>query len=451
MTYSERAVACARNHRRQRSWRTAALAVLLPFVAGGCSELLEVNLPGDVDALDITNPELAETLALSVQADFECGLVDHLWYPGQWFDEFLNSSTGRPNALMELRAQLVDVYADPCNSGTGPTWTVLQLPRIQGENLREIMDGYEDGDAAVDDASWLRARAFFYEAYSIQMLAEAFCAVTFNGGPLVTREAAWAEAESRFGSAMDNASSVTADNVAEAALLTTAAYVGRARSRLFLGTNPAGVVSDASMVPLDFEYFATYDASPSRRRNRIVSRNNAGSAMMPHREFLNLTVRADGELTVGDGVADPRVEIVLDPGVLGGRGLIDYRIQLKYTDEADDIPFATGREALLMIAEVDPARTAAIINTLRSDPTGLPSGVDSGAWPLPAYVDGGVAANEATVREETRRELWMQGRQIGDKIRWGSAFEPISEYGQPRGAGGCMSIPFLERASNNNL
>ena len=92
--------------------------------------------------------------------------------------------------------------------------------------------------------------------------------------------------------------------------------------------------------------------------------------------------------------------------------------------------------------------------------------------PLPAYAGGTAAEIAATLREERRRELWMQSQQMGDKLRWlgmprpsglrtvaekpagtpaVTEFEPISEYGTPRGVGGCMSIPFLERTSNLNL
>ena len=481
MTYINTAPAGARNHRRQRfwSWRAATLAPLLVFVVGGCSELLEVDLPGSVRAEDLTDPLLAETLALSVQGDFECGLTDHLWWPGLWFDEFLNSSTSRPNALMELRAQLVDVYADPCNSGTGPTWTILHLPRIQGENIRAILDGFDaDQLAKVEDPDWIRARAFFYEAYSLQILTEAFCAMTINGGPLMTRAEAFAEAETRFTSAMAAAALVTAGNASDADDLITASLIGRARSNLYQG-DVAGVLADATGIPMDFEFMATYDNSPSRRRNKINNRNNRGSGLMPHREFLNLTISLAGELTQNREVVgttdidDPRVEIDYDPGRdFGGRGFIAYRTQEKYDGRDSGIPFSTGREALLMIAEVDPTQTLAIINTLRSDPTGVYGELDTSGWPLPAYAGGTAAEIAATFREERRRELWMQTQQMGDKLRWlgmprpsglqtvaeklagtpaVTAFEPISEYGSPRGTFTCQSIPFLERTSNPNL
>ena len=102
-------------------------------------------------AEDLTDPTLAETLALSVQGDFECGLTDHICWPGLWFDNFLNSSTSRPNALTELRAQLVDVYADPCASGTGPTWVLLQLPSgfCPAAVVPHVLFGGETGSVSV--------------------------------------------------------------------------------------------------------------------------------------------------------------------------------------------------------------------------------------------------------------------------------------------------------------
>jgi hypothetical protein len=70
------------------------------------------------------------------------------------------------------------------------------------------------------------------------------------------------------------------------------------------------------------------------------------------------------------------------------------------------------------------------------------------------------------VWEERRRELWMQGTQAGDKIRW--AYPPwksLDEYGQARrdvatiddpltpgvDGNGCLPIPYLERTSNPYL
>ena len=82
----------------------------------------------------------------------------------------------------------------------------------------------------------------------------------------------------------------------------TAAYIGRARARLNMGTDPTGLLADVSNVPEGFQLVATYDASPDRRTNKIYTRNNEGNSFMPHRTFLNLTLSMDGRPTIGDGV-----------------------------------------------------------------------------------------------------------------------------------------------------
>jgi hypothetical protein len=84
------------------------------------------------------------------------------------------------------------------------------------------------------------------------------------------------------------------------------------------------------------------------------------------------------------------------------------------------------------------------------------------------------ALRQTTIREERRRELWMQGQQAGDKIRWAyPAWDSQDEYGQqvrdvliiddplttpatyPLTGGvdrpGCIPIPYLERTSNSAL
>jgi hypothetical protein len=136
---------------------------------------------------------------------------------------------------------------------------------------------------------------------------------------------------------------------------------------------------------------------------------------------------------------------------------------MKYPSEGSDIPFSTWREAQLMIAEVtaatDPDGAIPILNTLRTSTEGLYAEIDDSAWPLPTLdpTPGAYTAAEVDylVKEERRRELWMQGAHHGDKLRWAGNnypdWEPTDEYGQLQGAGTCWPVPFLEVASNPNL
>ena len=464
-----------RNGRRPRGTASLLLAAIptLTLALGACDfdEILEVDLPGSVTEPALADPLLAETLALSVQADFECGLVDYIWYAGLWYSEFVNSSTSRPNALMELRAQLIDVYADPCASGTGPVYGPLMTPRVQGARAKSIFAGFEAG--AVSDATELLASISFYQGYAEQLMGEYHCGVVVldleqypEGGPLGTREEAWQRAADLFTEAIAGG---TTD-------VRNAALVGRARANLNLG-NMSQVAADVDQVPEGFEYVATYSTNPNRRINKIVLRNIEAESLIPHRYYgypgeSHMTISDEGEATWLQakprvdygytpggfgGVADPRVPIIYDPaGALEGRiGSFAMRRQQKYTARADPIPFATWREAQLMKAEALGGQEAIdIINTLRTNPAGLPMRIDASAWPLPT-ADYLVGASEAqiqeAVREERRRELFAQGTRGGDKLRWNEGWELENEYGFGLETGRPFPISFLEVASNPNV
>jgi hypothetical protein len=455
--------------------RTGAMIPVMVLGLAACADLLEVDIPGNVTEDALNDPQLAETLVLSAQGDFECGFVDYMRFPGQWFEEFQNTSQSRPDALSGFRSALVAVYADPCDSGTGPIWTTMQVPRQQGQRAVALISEFDP--LLVPARDFLIAKARMYEGFSIQLLGEQFCGVTFDGGALMTRVETYAQAELRFDEAITLAqASIDAGvRVTEAYAVLYGSYVGRARSQMYQGDAP-GAIADATVVSNAPEtdvgsfnqYLATYDANPGRRRNRIFESINAGDAMVPHRDYTDLTIdpitgyavdfTTDTHLS-GAGTPDPRVVVSVGPDP-DPRGFTLHRRQLKYWGSSNsvgyaaDIPFATWREARLMIAELDPAQSVAIINELRTSTRGLPPGVSASAWPLPTFLDAGLTPAQIAlaVQEERRRELWMQGTQAGDKIRWGyPAWDDADEYGQALGAGGCMAVPYLEETSNTNL
>ena len=440
----------------------AAMVPLLAFTTA-CDNLLDVSVPGfvTVDALD--DPDLAETLVLSAVGDFECGFVDYMRYPGQWYELFLNTSGSRPDGLSGVRSALVDVYADPCDSGTGPVWSTMQLPRQQAKRaINYIENVYEAG--SVTDQELLVAKASLYEGYATQLLSEQFCAITMDGGPLMSRAAGYAAAEGMFSKSITQATAAVAAGQSGAQWVLDAAYVGRARAKLYQG-NGTGAVSDAQLVTSGYEGLSTYETSPGRRNNRIVEYDNVGDAIMPHEHYARLTIEADGTLTqsatyvpAGGAISDPRVPIDEPAGVTENRGLLQKRAQQKFSGEGSDIPFATWREAQLMIAESQQGASAVtIINSLRANTTGLYSGLDSSAWPLPAYAGATDAASVlALVTEERRRELWMQGTHSGDKNRYAGVngypgWELRDEYGQAQSPGQSWPVPFLEISSNDNV
>ncbi len=429
--------------RRQMSLATLLLLPALVVTFGACDSLLEVDLPGAVTSEALNDPRLAETLVLGAEGDFECGVVDTMTWAGLWYELFLNTSSGRPQALSGLRSQLLDVYADPCDSGTGPIWTIMQVPRIQAKKAIELIDGF---DPAPESKNELLARAYLIQGYSIQILSENHCNVTFDAGPLLSREEGFALAEESFTTAIGLATGQPE--------VLAAAYIGRARSNLYQD-DATGVIADASNLAIveGFEWVATYDLTPGRRNNRIAEGNIVGDGFIPHRSYSELMISEDGMLNQrGGGVPDPRV-VVTEPGKNEPRGIFKYREQEKYPAEDTSIPIATWREALLMRAEVQGGEEAVrIINILRTNPMGLPQEVDESAWPLPMFTSTDNEEIRLTVLEERRRELWMQSHRGGDKLRTSyPAWEQVDEYGQPIGPGRCLPVPFLEVASNPNL
>ena len=477
-------------HRRGPLRGPLAVAVLA-LSLGACESLLEVDLPGNLTEDKLNDPALAEVLVTSVVGDFECGFVDYMRYPGQWFEESQNSSQSRPDALSGLRSQLTGVYADPCASGTGPIWTTIQVPRQQAQRAVDFIRAMAFTPTTLPDTTFLIAKARLYEAYSIQLLAEQFCAITMSprdpltgtyaAGPLVTRVAAYDTAEVKFTEAITKGLTVTGARATEAAAVVNAARVGRARSRLYQWQYSGGaakdVIDDASLVTANFQMNATYDANPSRRRNRLYD-SQTSKSMYPHRDWTNLRILADGTPVQGGtlGVADPRVRITVSTlsSDLDGRGASFMRRQTKYPARTSPIPFATWREARLMIAEVDPTQTLAIINQLRTTTAGQAATITitNPTWPtagLPQITSATWTAmssdtKKKTLWEERRRELYLQGTQAGDKIRWaypawdgadeyGGSLRDVTQINDPLTTGsevaaGCIPIPFLEKTSN---
>jgi hypothetical protein len=484
----------------------ATAAALLALPASACEGLLDVDLPGSLTEEALKDPTLSETLVTSAVAEFECGFVDYMRYPGQWFEEWQNTSQSRPDALSQFRSQLVGVYADPCSSGTGPIWTTIQVPRLTAARAVEFIRYFGANGlyspTNLPDTTFLIAKARLFEGFSIQLLAEQFCAVTLTApsvldppasGGLVLREQAYDSAELKFTEAINYAATVTGARATEAAAVRNAALVGRARARLYqwqyAGGAAADVIADAGAVASGYQILSAYDDNPGRRRNRLFTSNNQGKSMMPYADYTSLRIAADGTNTLAGeplkgttGVADPRVNVSVAASVAtdpDGRGVFPMRRQLKFPNRAADIPFATWREARLMIAEVDPTQTLAIINQLRTVTTGLPAGITTTGWPLPTISAATWAAMTpaeqlVTIREERRRELWMQGQQPGDKIRWAyPAWDAQDEYSgalrdvttiddplttpttYPLTGGddrnGCIPIPYLERNSNSAL
>ncbi len=406
---------------------------LFPIVMTiGCDSLdnlLEVEVPGFLVADDLNAAALAETLVLGVQTDFECAFGSYVWATSTWTDEFWYGGATNNEIVYGLRLQrLVDLgqqtRATACT--TMATYLPLHTARQQAVVARELIEGFETAPAKKD---FLLAKARVFEAYSYLLLGEAYCQVTVDGQvPPLSRDQTWSIAKTKFSEAASLASSAGSDGDAIGKL----ALVGRARTNLNLGDMGA-TLADANAVPNDFVYNATFDATPYRRTNTLVTRSvkNNGSSLSVHSSFHDLEV---------GGVSDPRTPSVEDGLVFLGSFPM-YR-QLKYATNASPMPIGTGREAQLMAAEAaGGAAAVTIINNLRATVSELDHVSDSHAG-LPAYTGGTTAAEiKALVIEERRRELFLQGHRIGDKLRYSEAWETGNDpHGRTYGPLTCIPL-----------
>ncbi len=403
---------------------------------GALDDLLQAELPGQVVDEDLNNPLLAETLVAGAQADFECGYQGHL----------LGVEAGFANSfhyvdfLIEMirianrQARTIEHGIGECASNRDPIWFIMHRGRTQAADAaRRILE--EMDPAEVEDLDFLVGKAYAYEAYATQILSEAWCDMVFDGsGTRVSRVDGMARAEARFDLAIQfSTTALSGARGAEAQDILDLALVGRARSRLNQG-NTAGALADAQAVTAGFIYYATYETSPGRR-----------GGMVDRLEQSSVVHARDRNLMVG-GVPDPRVPIEnIGPHEVTGVG--EWWVQRKYADDGTDLPFASWREAQLMIAESDPAQSFDIINELRTNPAGLHVDLDTSAWPLPAYGGGTPAEIAATVVEERRRELFLQGVQMGDDQRSGDFSKwdtGVSLVNAPIGTLTCLPVPELE-------
>jgi starch-binding outer membrane protein, SusD/RagB family len=409
-----------------RRWTRHLTASLVGAVAMiGCDNLLEVELPTRVPAATLDNPALALTLVQGAIADFECAFTNYTAATALLTDEMIDATGWIAVTQWDQRR----IFPDNGNLGTsGCTalgyglYTPIQTARFQAEDVFKRIEGFPDAEVANKNS--LLATAAAYAGYSYVLLGEGFCAVTVDGGPLMTQQETLARAEERFTTAIQLAQSANNNNILNMA------RVGRARARLVLGKT-AEAAADARAVPENFVLNATYSTANTRRWNRVAADFHRNFFLSVDPRFRGLTV---------DGQPDPRVP-VLDGNRNGHDGSTRVFNQTKYRTEADPIPLATWREAQLIIAEAEGGQGAVdAINRVRA------------FWGLPAFAGGSAQEIQAQVREERRRELFLQGHRLGDMLRFNLPFDTGATHkGVTFGETTCLPLPDAERLNNPNI
>lgn len=409
-----------------------ALTASILTLAAGCDvmdRVISVESPSRVITKDLEVPANAQVIVNGAVADFQCALSSYVLVASLVSDELHDASqnsrwwdydrrTVKPSSTL---------YATGSCTGGG-LYTPLSTARWQADNALDLLNGWTD--AQVPQRSDLIATAAAYSGYSYLLLGEAMCSAAIDGGPELTREALFADAEERFTTAIAAAQSAGTSDILNLA------YVGRARTRLNLGRKD-DAAADARVVPDGFVYDATYSASVPLQYNQVYVANRRNFQATVEEPFRDVRY---------EGVADSRVQIVDDSDQKGPDQETPMYYAAKFTDPGSPIPIAGSEEARLIIAEAEGGQAAvAIINQLHA------------AAGLPPFQSTDPAEIMNQILYERRAEFFLDGHRLGDLIRYKTPLDPAAgtpyqaQKGGSYGAQLCFPLPDVERQNNPNL
>ena len=428
-----------REHRTARAstvgsvGRRGLVAAALALVAA-CStdRLLDVNAVDRVDASLFDRPENAALMVNSAIADFECAYASAALVEGIIADEFVDAQLGAAAWFYDRR----DVNTltsgsygvNSCNNNQTPgIYLPLSTARFDADDALKKLSNWTD--AQVPNRSLLMARSALYAGFSYAMLGMSMCEAAFDLQAQIGQPAMFAKAEERFTTAITEAQKTNATSIINAA------YVGRARVRLFQN-KLTEAAADAALVPSGFVLNATYDAGNSRRYNRFF----ASTA-----QFGFYSVDPTMRDLRTEGVPDPRAAVVFSTTRAADANTPIYA-PAKYSAYGSPIRIASYQEAQLIRAEaLGGTQAVNIINALRD------------AVSLPHYTGGTDAASIRTlIINERQRALFAEGFRNYDLQRFQLPLVPAPGTTFP-GKGGtygdtrCLALPDIERFNNPNV
>lgn len=408
----------------------AALTAATVVTLTACNDVLQVDLPGTVTPGNLDTPAAATLLVTSTVSAFECAHTQYVMLSANLTDEMLASTSAEVFFTYDQRAPSLPDFGPFATSGCAQNGA-LYVPLSQARFLAD--DSYKRLEAQTDSAVALRAQKLAtvaaYGGYAYTEFGEGFCSAAFDLGPELAPSAVLALAEDRFTKALTWAA--TAGTTAAATDIVNMAHVGRARVRLDLG-NKTGALADAQLVPSGYVKTAARASGDASLQNKIFNLNQLSGYMSVDTSFQNVAFQ---------GVADPRVKVT-NAGKKGGDQLTPLFTANKYSAVSTPIPIARYEEAQLIIAEVQGGQAAVdIINALH---------VKNG---LPTFSSTDANVIAAQVKEERRRELFLEGQRLNDMRRFGIAFPggPHPYEGWAHGTYTCWPLPTVEIANNPSI
>jgi hypothetical protein len=431
----------------------ALLVAALALPVGGC-HLLDVATPDIVPIGNLNSPTALPTIRAGVIGDL--GLA----YDGSG----AQGSSGTTEGLVQLGGMLGDelintetfpdrVQADArqidVNSGTMAT-VFANLARA-----RAAAEGAISRFRALSDTTTNSglSEMLSLSGYSFLLAAENYC----NGVPVdqlqpdgsivfgvqLTTAQLLDTAQNRFTQAAAAAGALPAG--ATKTSMVALANLGIARALLDKGDfNGADAAASAANVPTTFNYLFQHDLNSFRQQNGIFN---------ALRNFKRYGVPDSSEGGVGinwrgvvGGVAtpDPRTPIFRAPGTnLGFDKKTPQYDQLRYVDQKQPTPMASGAEARLINAEAalqrgDTVGFMGFLNGLRAAPPAYIQGGSAATPTVPAPIPAMAALATPTspaaavnlLFSERGRWLWLTAHRLNDMRRLVRATGVRGGYGR---------------------
>ncbi len=425
--------------------RTSSITTFVASIGciglAACTEItaLQQNNPGQVSASSLYVPANAQLLVNGAISDYECAHTRYVVGSGLLIDELSNAIGAVANFDYDARRLTTNATYGTGVCGTNqqpPIYTTLSGARGSADTVLARLREWKDADMPSGvNRTQLIGQAATYAGLSLVLLGEGMCSAAINVGPELTPTQLFAEAKIRFDSA------VTSATAANDAATLNLALLGRARTLLNLRQlGPAA--TDAARIPASFVANTGTDNVNARRQNFSFLTINQNSFATVDVSYRGLTI---------DGVADPRVAVTNTNRNGTAQGTIIWTPN-KYPLVTSLTPIARAAEAQFIVAEArlesgDLAGAVAAINTVRASRTGVP-----------AYNGAGQTAAQirATLIEDRRRELFLEGHRLGDIRRYNLALTPATGAPYPVGGGvygsqNCFPLPDVERVNNPNI
>jgi len=412
-----------------------ALAIAAGFVtACDTNRLLDVTTPNAVPVSLLDDPTNASLMVASAVSDLQCALGSTIAVEGLISGELSDTQLGAAQwdyARRTANTLTNGIYGTSGCAGTQGFGVYLPLSTARYDADHAIANLKKCTDTQVSNRATLLAVSELYAGLSYAWLGMSMCQAAFDNGPAVNQKGMFGLAESRLTDAIA-AAPAGADSIKNAA------YVIRARVRLYQG-NTAGALTDAQQVPKGFVMNSSNDAAALRNFNRIFT-------ITKDFGFYSIPTWSQN-LKTENGQVDPRSAVTLTTTRAADNKNTPIYVPNKYSaGDAAPTPIARYEEAQLIIAEIQGgAQAVATINAMRAD---------AGVTPYAGAIDAASIKN--LIISERQRVLFLEGQRNYDIERFAIPFNPPVGADFPTGGGQygnttCLPLPDVEKNNNPSL